>query len=48
MTPADLYDLTKRHLNQAVTPWQAYCRARLMMMAHLMEKVEQPTVWRFK
>ncbi len=48
MMPCDLYDLTKYHLNHSVNPWQAYCRARLMMTAFLMEKVEQPVQWRWK
>lgn len=48
MTGDQLYDLTKSHIEASVTPFQAYLRCRLMLMAHLMEKVPQPTVWRWR
>lgn len=47
MMASELYDLTKHHLKVSVNPWQAYCRMRLTMMAHLMVKVETIT-WRWR
>lgn len=48
MTGDQLYDRVKQILREQDTPHRCYYATKLMMMFHLMEKVERPVEWRWK
>lgn len=52
MYASQLYDIIKEQVSDShftgMTPAWHYFRAKLLIRLHLMEKVEQPVVWRFK